>query len=1081
MMMMMMMMMMQAVSDIIHGGDLVTTVCHSTPFVIDTSPPNLHSVDDPIFDEDFRLLAVYFSASDEISGVARVEFGLGKTKYDVMIRRYIPYEIRGTSGNTYLLNEEFETASGTPAWIRLKIVNNVGLSVTGNSDSPILIDNTPPVPGHVMDGEGLGRDVCCQSNADQICVQWEDFADPESNIGRCVDVHGDKVHVKVKATNRAGSDVTVTSDGMEVDHTPPVLQKLTTSDGGRYQKRDDKLDFVWKFVDEESGIAEYRSVVFEKFQGRKMKIWPKASDYYVTHSNDTTPGLLSLPLSGRQLKLTNGATYSVKVTAINKAKLATSEESAGVTVDTTPPVILPRMIFIEVRFARRGEEEEVNEHGEDCVMVDGINIDGSSGFTTLLEDFNLTVSRDDSRVQYQVSVVVVNGAGMTSAVAKSKPLVILPGNVAGVVLDGLEQQDEQFSRDRFAISASFSGFGSEACGILGREWTVDAEDFLSSASTTEFFVILYAANGAGLTRKVHKKVQRDLTPPVFNGVKIVTSPKPGHVVRRVWDGLDPERDADGQSEVNMLQGRWLYSDPCPIISAQWSVTEIGGRVVTNFTDIPGNEFQNDRLDLENFKTYVNVVKIKDAMGRTFTAFSDGVTVLVREPQPALVRDGLATRFAVGTDRRYSRTKSNIHAFQSVGLATNFTFQGLNLTSYTVTYYVTVRGHSAAGSYAESSSDGVRVGFSGEVTPGRVSASSFQSSTDSVQVTWSDFASDMGSLRYYIGVSTAPSPWDNATHDCGSVLQGNFTYDTRELQLQDDMTPGREEDRLTMVQDLKLKHKGNNAGESWQISILVNGKISGEFSGLVFPVEVTMSIYTWNVDDYVPPVDDPLDPFRAVTEVTYIAMPLPQRPLCSYGAPFRDSESGVKDVYVGLSDDVNETANVAPFQHIKSYCPPCLLGCQSICSAACKGDKFTGDYSVLSFSLTGLDLLATNGTSFFNVSLSYHSSPNATHSVGNVFDLPMYYLDVRVLSQSGLVTEVKSRPLLIDVTPPELKYAYAVDPTYADDEDMEFLGNNYTVGLQWDASDDVSSILEQWISLGTQPGLGDVVPRMTVDR
>nr|KAG5706493.1 hypothetical protein BaRGS_032886 [Batillaria attramentaria] len=67
-----------AVNDVIHGGDLVTTVCHSTPFLVDTTPPLMNSVDEVLFDETFRFLVVYYNASDVISGVARMEFGLGK-------------------------------------------------------------------------------------------------------------------------------------------------------------------------------------------------------------------------------------------------------------------------------------------------------------------------------------------------------------------------------------------------------------------------------------------------------------------------------------------------------------------------------------------------------------------------------------------------------------------------------------------------------------------------------------------------------------------------------------------------------------------------------------------------------------------------------------------------------------------------------------------------------------------------------------------------------------------------------------------------------------------------------------------
>ena len=115
---------MQAVSDIVHGGDLVTTVCHSTPFAVDTTPPVFRTVDGFLFDETFRYLAIYYNASDAISGIRKVEFGLGKTKYDVRTRRYVPLEIRGRAWNRYVVSSDFETAAGVPAWIRLKVVDN---------------------------------------------------------------------------------------------------------------------------------------------------------------------------------------------------------------------------------------------------------------------------------------------------------------------------------------------------------------------------------------------------------------------------------------------------------------------------------------------------------------------------------------------------------------------------------------------------------------------------------------------------------------------------------------------------------------------------------------------------------------------------------------------------------------------------------------------------------------------------------------------------------------------------------------------------------------------------------------------
>ena len=128
----------QAVNDIVLGGDLVTTVCHSSPFIVDITPPIMHSVSDVIFDDGFRFLAVYYNATDNLSGIGRLEFGLGKTKYDVMIRKYMPFEIQGNEDNTHLLNKEFETASAVPAWIRLKVVDNGWCTSRSSSSFQVL-------------------------------------------------------------------------------------------------------------------------------------------------------------------------------------------------------------------------------------------------------------------------------------------------------------------------------------------------------------------------------------------------------------------------------------------------------------------------------------------------------------------------------------------------------------------------------------------------------------------------------------------------------------------------------------------------------------------------------------------------------------------------------------------------------------------------------------------------------------------------------------------------------------------------------------------------------------------------------
>ena len=54
----------QALNNIVFGGALVTSVCHSVALIVDTTPPILLCVEDVFFDGDFELLAVYYKVKN---------------------------------------------------------------------------------------------------------------------------------------------------------------------------------------------------------------------------------------------------------------------------------------------------------------------------------------------------------------------------------------------------------------------------------------------------------------------------------------------------------------------------------------------------------------------------------------------------------------------------------------------------------------------------------------------------------------------------------------------------------------------------------------------------------------------------------------------------------------------------------------------------------------------------------------------------------------------------------------------------------------------------------------------------------
>jgi hypothetical protein len=228
--------------------------------------------------------------------------------------------------------------------------------------------------------------------------------------------------------------------------------------------------------------------------------------------------------------------------------------------------------------------------------------------------------------------------------------------------------------------------------------------------------------------------------------------------------------------------------------------------------------------------YIVTVKTVDFLGRTKIARSDGVSVRIQPPVPGLVRDGLFEdlnyqfsttelsanwddfgdgskdptqdihhyEVSIGNDRRYEKTRSNIHFFVNVGLNTSYTFKALNLTSKLVKYYVTVRSYSMAGGYTEGYSNGIRVGFNDDISAGTMSIDRYQSSTTSVEVSWTGFRSDIDIIDYVVGISSHDNVITNDTQKCLTFYRNSTEYDIFGLS-----NVGLDE--YKKVSGLKLKH------------------------------------------------------------------------------------------------------------------------------------------------------------------------------------------------------------------------------------------------------------------------------------
>ena len=57
----------------------------------------------------------------------------------------------------------------------------------GRTGKSIIVDRSPPIPGHVYDGDNLKKDISFQSSSSQYCANLNGFGDPESGLSMFIE------------------------------------------------------------------------------------------------------------------------------------------------------------------------------------------------------------------------------------------------------------------------------------------------------------------------------------------------------------------------------------------------------------------------------------------------------------------------------------------------------------------------------------------------------------------------------------------------------------------------------------------------------------------------------------------------------------------------------------------------------------------------------------------------------------------------------------------------------------------------------------------------------------------------------
>ncbi|XP_052806219.1 uncharacterized protein LOC128235437 [Mya arenaria] len=342
-------------------------------------------------------------------------------------------------------------------------------------------------------------------------------------------------------------------------------------------------------------------------------------------------------------------------------------------------------------------------------------------------------------------------------------------------------------------------------------------------------------------------------------------------------------DIDYQVETSSLEAKWDVSgDPCPVIKYEWAIESTDGRVIQNFTDMyTSTHGVNDQLDLKEGERYYSLLRVTNAIGYSYTLRSNGVTVSSDVLIPGEVYDGLIQGYdlsvqqsrtnvsanwdafgkvktdledqletgnqgleteaeeapdieyyevALGTDRRFPKTRDNVVPFTNVGQKTTVTFLNLNLDSGDVVYYFTVKAYSKTYATSFAMSNGFYVMFNGGVNAGEISMPSFVNDTNQLQYSWNGFSSKVDIMLYYIALSNG---FANESNCRKYIVRQNSSIAITQLF---DVVGVTDLQIDTMVQLNDLDLVQNNSYSAWVLGVDKSGECNMTYHR--FHVDIT---------------------------------------------------------------------------------------------------------------------------------------------------------------------------------------------------------------------------------------------------
>jgi hypothetical protein len=334
--------------------------------LVDTTPPTRgrvtdgHERHDMVFQRETNILhASWHGFAENETSIHHYELAFGTSPNNSDTQPFTDVGLVTSSASSNLLVSELQ--NGVTYYARVIGFNILGVPSEIALSDGVLIDSTPPTfSAPVSDGVELHRDIDHTNDVSSLSASWK-CEDTDSGLTQAFvgfgtqpgiqDVAGYRVALpyqtsytlgnltlsqglryfaSVKCINRVGLHNAMTSDGITVDITPPLLGYIYDGDSAykdaRFIGLGSQVSVSWKFTDPESHVTRFLVSIHQT--ANDVRVYGRSE---ISGNRRST----SIALQGNELK--HGQRYAFRVTAENGAGLNTTGVSNGFVLDGTAP------------------------------------------------------------------------------------------------------------------------------------------------------------------------------------------------------------------------------------------------------------------------------------------------------------------------------------------------------------------------------------------------------------------------------------------------------------------------------------------------------------------------------------------------------------------------------------------------------------------------------------------------------------------------------------------------------------------------------------------------------------------------